>query len=167
MQHEGTPETTITFAKKVASAASSGFKKVGSIASQGAKQLASSSSSSSAQPRDTSLLLGDGTSKKDFYTPNTEPRDTSLLLGDGTKKEYFSTVNTKPRAMAKPSKKLTKAGKTLDEEYDDLMADVKSKPKQAPKASQIPNPVSKTKFTKSYATTEGTQIPPSRIGIRN
>ena len=105
------------------------------------------------------------------------------------KKNY--TVNTKPKAMAKPRKKLAKvdmtkedereavsdspkkkakakpmarANKTMDEEYDDLMADVeKNKPKAMSKAK--PKTVIKT-ILKDKNVTSGKQIMPSRIGIQ-
>ncbi len=56
LQHEATPETTTNFAHKMASLASSGIKKIGSMASGAMEQL---SSSSSQEPINTSLLLGD------------------------------------------------------------------------------------------------------------
>ena len=146
-------EKGTTVAQKVASAAVSGVKKLGSLASAsvaGVQHLASSSSSS-VQPRDTSLLYGTG--KKDFYIPNTLPIDTSLLYG---------TANTK----AKPKPK-SKASKTMDQEYEDLMDDVrknKPKPKPKPKASASA-PVKKTGLKTKNVTT-GTQILPSRIGIQ-
>ena len=155
-------------AQKVVSAASSGIKKLGSIASAGVQKLASSSSSPAEQPRDTSLLSGDGTREKDFYTPNTRPIDTSLLYG--TRKKDFPTVNTKPKAMAKPSKKLSKPSKTMDQEYEDLMADVgKSNPKPKPKksATSSSNPaIKKASPMQGLRQTAGTQIPPSGIGIQ-
>ena len=83
---------------------------------------------------------------------------------------------SKPKAKAKTGPLKVK---TLDDEYNDLMADVenkpkpkpppKPKPKPKPKTSssqtEVTQPVNKSKFTKSYATT-GVQIPPSKIGIQ-
>ena len=168
-----------TMAQKVASAAVSGVKKLGSLASAGVQHL-SSASSSSVQPRDTSLLYGDGTGRKDFYTPNTQPRDTSLLLGDGTGKKYFHTNSTKSKARAQ-----AKASKTMDDEYENLMKDVgknmttdekKLFEEMTKKKQRDPILNSKTKYKSSsppvIQSTTGLkappagQIPPSRIGIQ-
>ena len=170
LQTEATPDTTINFAHKIATMTGSGLKKLGSISRAGIEQLSalsSSSSSSSQEPINTSLLLGDGKGKKDWYTMN-PPK---MTLGD---KPNLKPISCNPNPAPKQQPR-----KTLEKEYDDLMEDVakpKPKPKPKPKAkalstpasssqTQFTQPVNKSKFTKSYATS-GTQISPSKIGIQ-
>ncbi len=150
LQHEATPDTTINFAHKIASIASSGIKKLGSIAyAQGGQ---SSASSSSSQPA-TSLLLGDPRGKQDWSTPFSNAP--TLNLG-GKPKLVPNLYNPKPEpkqtsmameiddAIEKSKPKPKPKSKTLDAAYDDLMADVggvrpdpatpSPKPKPKPKA---------------------------------
>ena len=77
LQDEGTHDTTIGFAQKMASMAGSGLKKVGSVAASTFSQLASSSSQ---EPTNTSLLFDEiaRTRKTDYLIMNT-PR---LTVGD-------------------------------------------------------------------------------------
>ena len=157
LQHEATPDTTTNFAHKMASSASSGIKKAGSMARGAIQQL---SSSSSQEPINTSLLLGDGMGKQDWYSINPP----QLNLGE------------KPKFVPQPKPTPTKR-KTIEDEYDDLMVDVeKSKPKPKPKPKPTPKPsvtasappppkVTKT-ISKNKNVTTGTQIPPSKIGIQ-
>jgi hypothetical protein len=122
-----TPNSTIDFAHSIAAKGVSSLMKMGSVAFRGMEQLSASSSSSPAgQPQYSSLLLGDGRGKQDWYTMNPP----QLHLGDTPK---LIPISFNPKA---------KTRKTIDEEYDDLMADVgksqtKSKPKAKPKPKSM------------------------------
>ena len=84
---------------------------------------------------------------------------------------------SKPKAKAKTGPLKVK---TLDDEYNELMADVESKPKHKPGAKSKPKnqdkdkdkdvpPVIKTpklKTKNASGLTTGVQIPPSKIGIQ-
>jgi len=72
LQHEATPGTT-DFAHKIASVASSSIQSIG----QGLRHL-SSSTKPNAKAHDTSLLLGDGRGRQDYYVINTP----QLTVGD-------------------------------------------------------------------------------------
>ena len=178
LQHEATPGTT-DFAHKIASVASSSIQSIG----QGLRHL-SSSTKPNAKAHDTSLLLGDGRGKQDYYVINTP----QLTVGDKLPHKRKEQSKSKSKAMeiddaVEKSKPKAKPQKTFDDEFQDLMADVENKPKPKPKSAgfpkpkpqpkpktsssqtQVTQPVNKGKFTKSYATT-GVQIPPSKIGIQ-
>ena len=60
------------------------------------------------------MLLGDGTGKKDFYTPSRQ-HTPPLNLGDAVKPK--KKLKAKAKAKSKPRK-------SMDVEYDDLMEDV-------------------------------------------
>lgn len=187
LQHEATPDTTINFAHKMASIASSGIKKLGSIASS---QLASSSSQEPA----TSLLLGDPRGKQDWSTPFSNAP--TLNLGDKPKLVpiiYNPKPSPKQTSMAmeidnavetsKPKPKPKAKSMTIDEQemFNELYENIQPKPKPKPKqkasapsqtasSSQTPfaqTPVKKkTKQKVVTPLTTGTQIPPSKIGIQ-
>ncbi len=192
LQHEATPDTTINFAHKMASSATSVLKKLGSIAyAQGGQ---SSASSSSSQPA-TSLLLGDPRGKQDWSTSNTptlnlgdkpklvpiiynpkpEPKQTSMAM------EIDNAVETskpKPKPKAKyPLQGTVDEQEMFNEIYENIQPKPKPKPKQkasapsqAASSSQTPftqTPVKKkTKQKVVTPLTTGTQIPPSKIGIQ-
>ena len=185
LQHEATPDTTINFAHKMASSATSVLKKLGA-------QLASSSSQEPA----TSLLLGDPRGKQDWSTPfSTAP---TLNLG-GKPKLIPNLYNPKPEpkqtSMAmeiddavetsKPKPKPKAKSMTVDEQemFNEIYANIQPKPKPKPKPKQKASAPSQTasssqtpfaqtpvkKKTKQKAVTPlttGTGIPPSKIGIQ-
>ena len=174
LQHEATPGTT-DFAHKIASVASSSIQSIG----QGLRHL-SSSTKPNAKAHDTSLLLGDGRGKQDYYVINTP----QLTVGD--KLPHKKKEQSKSKAMeiddaVDKSKPKAKSQKTFDDEFQDLMADVENKPKPKPKSAGFPKPkpqpkaktsmppvIKRDKATKgtTKTATTGVQIPPSKIGIQ-
>ena len=181
LQHEATPDTTIDFAHKIASMASSSVQTLG----QGLHYL-SSSTKPNAKAHDTSLLLGDGRGKQDYYVINTP----QLTVGDKLphkKKEqskYPERAAMEIDDAVEKSKPKAKSQKTFDDEFQDLMADVENKPKPKPKSAGFPKPkpqpkaktsmppvIKRDKATKgttkpASGLTTGVQIPPSKIGIQ-
>ena len=180
LQHEATPGT-IDFAHKIASVASSSIQSIG----QGLRHL-SSSTKQNAKAHDTSLLLGDGRGKQDYYVINTP----QLTVGDKLphkKKEqskYPERAAMEIDDAVEKSKPKAKPQKTFDDEFQDLMADVENKPKPKPKSAGFPKPkpqpkaktsmppvIKRDKATKGTTKpagglTTGVQIPPSKIGIQ-
>ena len=177
LQHEATPGTT-DFAHKIASVASSSIQSIG----QGLRHL-SSSTKQNAKAHDTSLLLGDGRGKQDYYVINTP----QLTVGDKLphkKKEqskYPERAAMEIDDAVEKSKPKAKPQKTFDDEFQDLMADVENKPKPKPKSAGFPKPkpqpkaktsmppvIKRDKATKGTTkpATTGVQIPPSKIGIQ-
>ena len=187
LKDEATPGTT-DFAHKIASVASSSIQSIG----QGLRHL-SSSTKQNAKAHDTSLLLGDGRGKQDYYVINTP----QLTVGD--KLPHKKKEQSKSKAMeiddaVEKSKPKAKPGPglTVDEQemFDEIYENIqpKSKPKSAgfpkpppknppktkpqPKAKTSMPPVIKrdkaTKGTTKPASglTTGVQIPPSKIGIQ-
>ena len=177
LQHEATPGTT-DFAHKIASVASSSIQSIG----QGLRHL-SSSTKPNAKAHDTSLLLGDGRGKQDYYVINTP----QLTAGDKLPHKKKEQSKYPERAAMEiddavdKSKPKAKSQKTFDDEFQDLMADVENKPKPKPKSAGFPKPkpqpkaktsmppvIKRDKATKgtTKTATTGVQIPPSKIGIQ-
>ena len=153
LQHEATPGTT-DFAHKIASVASSSIQSIG----QGLRHL-SSSTKQNAKAHDTSLLLGDGRGKQDYYGINTP----QLTVGDKLphkKKEqskYPERAAMEIDDAVEKSKPKAKPQKTFDDEFQDLMADVENKPKPKPPPKTPPKPKPKPKPGTSYSQTQVTQ----------
>jgi len=107
------PNSTIDFAHSIASKGVSSLMKLGSVAlSRGMEQL---SSSSSQEPQYSSLLLGDGRRKLDWYTMN-QPQ---LNLGDkaGTGNPIPISFNPTQKPKPKP-KSMTAAEQDLFDKID-------------------------------------------------
>ena len=115
------PNSTIDFAHSIASKGVSGLMRIGSVAFRGMEQL---SASSSQEPQYSSLLLGDGRGRQDWYTMNPQ----QLNLGDkaGTPKLIPISFNPNPKVPA---------GKSKTMEIDDAVT--KSKPKGKPKPKSM------------------------------
>ena len=178
LQHEATPGTT-DFAHKIASVASSSIQSIG----QGLRHL-SSSTKPNAKAHDTSLLLGDGRGKQDYYVINTP----QLTVGDKLphkKKEQskyperaameIDDAVDKSKPKAKPAPGLTVDEQEMfDEIYENIQPKSKPppKPKPKPKAkTSMPPVIKRDKATKGTTKpagglTTGVQIPPSKIGIQ-
>ena len=119
-----TPNSTIDFAHSIAAKGVSSLMKMGSVAFRGMEQLSASSSSSPAgQPQYSSLLLGDGRGKQDWYTMNPQ----QLNLGDKPKLIPI-TFNPNPKVPA---------GKSKAMEIDDAVTKSKPKAKPKPKAMTV------------------------------
>ena len=112
-----TPDSTIDFAHSIASKGVSSLMKIGSVAFRGMEQL---SASSSQEPQYSSLLLGDGRGKQDWYTMNPQ----QLNLGD---KPQIIPISFNPNLKPKPKSKAM--------EIDDAVT--KSKPKAKPKPKSM------------------------------
>ena len=178
LKDEATPGTT-DFAHKIASSAASMASSSIQSIGQGLRHL-SSSTKPNAKAHDTSLLLGDGRGKQDYYVINTP----QLTVGD--KLPHKKKEQSKSKAMeiddaVDKSKPKAKSQKTFDDEFQDLMADVENKPKPKPKSAGFPKPkpqpkaktsmppvIKRDKATKGTTkpATTGVQIPPSKIGIQ-
>jgi len=111
------PNATIDFAHSIASKGVSSLMKIGSVAFRGLEQL---SASSSQEPQYSSLLLGDGRGKQDFYTMN----PLQLNLGD---KPQLIPISFNPNLKPKQKSKAM--------EIDDAVT--KSKPKAKPKPKSM------------------------------
>ena len=111
------PNATIDFAHSIASKGVSSLMKIGSVAFRGMEQL---SASSSQEPQYSSLLLGDGRGKQDFYTMN----PLQLNLGD---KPQLIPISFNPNLKPKQKSKAM--------EIDDAVT--KSKPKAKPKPKSM------------------------------
>ena len=111
------PNATIDFAHSIASKGVSSLMKIGSVAFRGIEQL---SASSSQEPQYSSLLLGDGRGKQDFYTMN----PLQLNLGD---KPQLIPISFNPNLKPKQKSKAM--------EIDDAVT--KSKPKAKPKPKSM------------------------------
>ena len=188
LQHEATPDTTENFAHKIASSAVSSAASSAASAmqnfGQGLRHLSSSTNPPN-KPYSTSMLLGDDLPPNFFGEMNPpqlpagvklphqkQSRPKSMEIDDAIEK-------SRPKSKAKTGPLKVK---TLDDEYNDLMADVESKPKPKPPPKPKPKnkdkdkdkdkdvpPVIKTpklKTKNASGLTTGVQIPPSKIGIQ-
>ena len=184
LQNEATPDTE-NFAHKIASSAASAAVSSLQKFGQGLRHLSSSTNPPN-KPYSTSMLLGDDLPPNFFGEMNppqlpagvklphqkqSRPKDKKIFdIDDAIEK-------SKPKAKAKTGPLKVK---TLDDEYDELMADVENKPKHKPGAKSKPKnkdkdkdkdvpPVIKTpklKTKNASGLTTGVQIPPSKIGIQ-
>ena len=170
------PNSTIDFAHSIASKGVSGLMRIGSVAFRGMEQL---SASSSQEPQYSSLLLGDGRGRQDWYTMNPQ----QLNLGDkpnlipisfnpnpkvpaGKSKTMEiddAVTKSKPKGKPKP-KSMTVAEQDLFDEID-KNTDPKPKPKTKPKPQPSSSASSSSKQPYTSPTTPASPKPPVKNKI--
>ena len=155
------PNATIDFAHSIASKGVSSLMKIGSVAFRGLEQL---SASSSQEPQYSSLLLGDGRGKQDFYTMNPlqlnlgdKPQQIPISFNPNLKPKQKSkameiddaVTKSKPKAKPKP-KSMTVAEQDL---FDEIDKNTDSKPKTKAKAKPSTSTSSSSKQPYTTPTT--------------
>ena len=155
------PNATIDFAHSIASKGVSSLMKIGSVAFRGLEQL---SASSSQEPQYSSLLLGDGRGKQDFYTMNPlqlnlgdKPQLIPISFNPNLKPKQKSkameiddaVTKSKPKAKPKP-KSMTVAEQDL---FDEIDKNTDSKPKTKAKAKPSTSTSSSSKQPYTTPTT--------------
>ena len=155
------PNATIDFAHSIASKGVSSLMKIGSVAFRGIEQL---SASSSQEPQYSSLLLGDGRGKQDFYTMNPlqlnlgdKPQLIPISFNPNLKPKQKSkameiddaVTKSKPKAKPKP-KSMTVAEQDL---FDEIDKNTDSKPKTKAKAKPSTSTSSSSKQPYTTPTT--------------
>ena len=165
------PNATIDFAHSIASKGVSSLMKIGSVAFRGMEQL---SASSSQEPQYSSLLLGDGRGKQDFYTMNPlqlnlgdKPQLIPISLNPNLKPKQKSkameiddaVTKSKPKAKPKP-KSMTVAEQDL---FDEIDKNTDSKPKTKAKAK----PSTSTSSSSKQPYTAPTTPSPAKQPVKN
>ena len=165
------PNATIDFAHSIASKGVSSLMKIGSVAFRGMEQL---SASSSQEPQYSSLLLGDGRGKQDFYTMNPlqlnlgdKPQLIPISFNPNLKPKQKSkameiddaVTKSKPKAKPKP-KSMTVAEQDL---FDEIDKNTDSKPKTKAKAK----PSTSTSSSSKQPYTTPTTPSPAKQPVKN
>ena len=165
------PNATIDFAHSIASKGVSSLMKIGSVAFRGLEQL---SASSSQEPQYSSLLLGDGRGKQDFYTMNPlqlnlgdKPQSIPISFNPNLKPKQKSkameiddaVTKSKPKAKPKP-KSMTVAEQDL---FDEIDKNTDPKPKTKAKAK----PSTSTSSSSKQPYTAPTTPSPAKQPVKN